>query len=179
LTQEEPYPRWSYWDSRAFACIALVRDTQRPKLMAGGYDGYVYKLDQLARLDTDRAINMRVETPSMTYGEEWLLKNLSNAGVSLNAWNDNPVNLEWILDGVTSQDASVTQGATGALYDYGLFDTAVFGGQAFLPRFFGIENGGDFRSIAYVFTDTASDSDLEIHSFMAKITPCGESEENT
>lgn len=179
LTQEEPYPRWSYWDSRAFACISLVRDTQRPKLMAGGYDGYVYKLDQLARLDTDRAINMRVETPSMTYGEEWLLKNLSNAGVSLNAWNDNPVNLEWILDGVTSQDASVTQGATGALYDYGLFDTAVFGGQAFLPRFFGIENGGDFRSIAYVFTDTASDSDLEIHSFMAKITPCGESEENT
>lgn len=179
LSQNEPYPRWSYWDSRAFACIHLVRDVQRPRLMAGGYDGYVYKLDQLNRTDSGSAINMRVETPSMTYGEEWLLKNLANAGVSLNAWNDNIVNLQWILDGVQSYTTTVTQGATGDLFDSGIFDTAVFGGQAFLPRFFGIENGGDFRSIAYIFSDTANNSDLEIHSFMAKITPCGESEVNS
>ena len=179
LTQNEPYPRWSYWDNRAFSFISLVRDVQRPRLMACGYDGYVYKLDQASRVDTTQAINMRVETPSMTYGEEWLLKNLANIGVSLNAWNNNNVNVEWILDGVTSQNASVTQGATGAIFDLSVFDTAVFGGQAFLPRFFGIENGGDFRSIAFIWTDSANDSDLEIHSFMAKITPCGESEENT
>jgi hypothetical protein len=179
LSQQETYPRWSYWDARAFACIALVRDTARPRLMAGGYDGFVYKLDQSSRTNNGSAINMSVQTPSLTYGEEWLLKNLDNVGVSLNALNDNSVTLTWIRDGMSDASATVTQGATGGLFDDGLFDDAVFGGQAFVPRFFGIENGGDFRAIAYKFSDSLNDSDLEIHSFMAKITPCGESVENT
>jgi hypothetical protein len=179
MSQNEPYPRWSWWDNRAFASITLVRDVNRPRLFAGGYDGYVYKLDQTSRSDTGSAINMLVQTPSLTYGEEWLLKNLASAGVSLNALNNNPVTFTWLIDGVTQQSTTVTQGATGALFDVGLFDTAVFGGQAFVPRFFGIENGGDFRAISYSFSDTANDSDLEIHNFMTKITPCGESEENS
>lgn len=179
LSQNETYPRWSYWDSRAFASIHLVRDISRPRLMAGGYDGKVYKLDQTSRTDNGSAINMNVETPSLTYGDEWLLKNLAEAGVSLNALNNNLVTFTWFLDGSTGGTATVTQGASGGLFDVGLFDDAVFGGQAFLPRFFGIENGGDFRSIAYLFSDSANDSDLEIHSFMTKVTPCGESTENS
>ena len=178
MSQNEQYPRWSYWDARAFASIALVRDVQRPRLMAGGYDGLVYKLDQTTRSNDGSAINMLAQTPSMTYGEEWLLKNFAGAGVSLNSLNNNIVTLAWLLDGVTSQSTTVNQGATGSLFDVGLFDTAVFGGQSFVPRFFSIENGGDFRAISYSFSDTANNSDLEIHSFMSKITPCGESEEN-
>mgnify|MGYP001603128562 CR=1 FL=1 len=178
LSQQETYPRWSYWDNRAFASMTLVRDTQRPRLMAGGYDGFVYKMDQASRTDTASAINMSVQTPAMTYGEEWLLKNFDSAGVSLNAVNDNIVTFTWLRDGVAGGSATVTQGGTGGLFDVGLFDTAVFGGQTFVPRFFGIENGGDFRSITYTFSDTATGSDLEIHSFMIKITPCGESLEN-
>jgi hypothetical protein len=147
--------------------------------MAGGYDGFVYKLDQNSRTNNGSAINMNVQTPSLTYGDEWLLKNLDNVGVSLNALNNNNVTLSWILDGVTTTTATVTQGATGGLFDTGLFDTAVFGGQAFLPRFFGLENAGDFRAISYAFSDTANDSDLEIHRFMAKIAPSGESVENS
>ncbi len=179
LSQNEMYPRWSYWDSRAFASIALVRDVQRPRLTAGGYDGLVYSLDQNSRTDNGRAINMVVETPSMTYGEEWLMKNIADAGVSINAVNNNPVTLTWIRDGVSVDSISVAQGAAGGLFDVGVFDTAVFGGQSFLPRFFGIENGGDFRAIAYKFTETQDDSDCEIHSFMAKVSSCGESTENS
>jgi hypothetical protein len=179
LSQQETYPRWSYWDSRAFSCISLVRDTQRPRLMAGGYDGFVYKLDQTSRTDSGTAINMVAETPSLTYGDEWLLKNLADAGVSINALNNNTFTLTWTLDGVNSYSITQTQGATGAVFDVGVFDTAVFGGQAFVPRFFGIENGGDFRAISYQFSETADDSDFEVHSFMAKITPSGESTENS
>lgn len=179
LSQNEAYPRWSYWDSRAFASIHLVRDVQRPRLMAGGYDGFVYKMDQIARTDNGSAINMVVETPSMTYGDEWLLKTLVDAGVSLNALNDNILTFEWVIDGILSYSTTVTQGNNGDAFDVGLFDEAVFGGQSFIPRFFGLENGGDFRSIAFKFSDTANDSDLEIHSFMTKMTPAGESTENS
>lgn len=179
LSQNETYPRWSYWDNRAFASIHLVRDTARPRLMAGGYDGFIYKLDNTSRSDNGSGINMNVQTPSITYGEEWLLKNLAGAGVSLNALNNNPVTFTWLLDGELSTSTTVPQGATGGLFDTGTFDDAVFGGQTFIPRFFGIENGGDFRAISYAFSDTANDSDLEIHSFMTKISPCGESEENS
>ena len=179
LSQNETYPRWSYWDNRAFASVHLVRDFQKPRIFAGGYDGFIYKLEQDARTDNGSAINMVVETPSMTYGEEWLLKNLADAGVSLNAHNNASLTLTWILDGVSSFSTTVTQGNTGSVFDTGLFDTAVFGGQTFLPRFFGIENGGDFRAIAYEFSDTANNVDVEIHSVMTKVTPCGESTENT
>lgn len=178
LSQNEPYPRWSYWDSRAFACIHLVRDNHRARLMTGGYDGKVYKLDQTTRTDNGSAINMIVETPSMTYGEEWLMKNLANIGVSLNAFSDDVVNVSWTRDGVGTGSATVTQGNTGSVFDTGLFDTATFGANAFVPRFFGVENGGDFRSISYTFSDSANNTDLEIHGFMAKITPCGEAEDN-
>ncbi len=179
MSQNEPYPRWSYWDNRAFASVALIRDVQRPRLMAGGYDGFVYKLDLTQRTDNGVAINCKIETPSLTYGDEWLVKNLGDAGVSLNALNNNAFTLTWTLDGELQQSTTVTQGATGSVFDTDVFDTAVFGGQAFLPRFFGIENGGDFRAISYSFTETTNESDLEIHSFMAKIAPCGESTENS
>ena len=178
MSQNETYPRWSYWDSRAFACISLVRELQRPRLMAGGYDGFVYKLDQTARTDNGVAINMNVTTPALTYGEEWALKNLVTAGVSLQAYNDNPLTFSWTRDGEFQTSTTKTQGGGGDVFDTGLFDTAVFGGQAFKPRFFGIENGGDFRSISYGFSESANDSDLEIHSFMTKLTFCGESEED-
>jgi hypothetical protein len=179
LSQNETYPRWSYWDSRAFASVHLVRDLQRPRLMAGGYDGKVYKLDQATRSDSGTAINMNVETPSMTYGEEWLLKNLADIGISVNAYSNDDVHVTWTLDGILAQNSTVTQGNTGSTFDNGLFDTAVFGGNAFLPRFFGIENGGDFRSISFTFSDTSNNADLELHGFMAKVSPCGESTENT
>lgn len=179
LSQNESYPRWSYWDNRAFASIHLVRDVSRPRLMAGGYDGFVYTLDQTTRTDNGTAINMNVETPAMTYGDEWLLKNLMDAGVSLNALNNNPVTFTWTRDGIYQNSATVTQGSSGDVFDVGLFDTAVFGGQSFLPRFYGIENGGDFRSVSYAFSDSADQSDLEIHSFMVKLQPAGESTENS
>lgn len=178
LSQNEPYPRWSYWDSRSFASIHLVRDNQRPRLMAGGYDGKIYKLDQTVRSDSGSAINMNVETPSMTYGEEWLLKNFAEFGVSVNAFSNSEMYMKWTLDGILPQSASTTQGNTGSTFDNSYFDTALFGGNAFLPRFFGIENGGDFRSISFTFYDTANYNDVEIHGFMAKITPSGESTEN-
>jgi hypothetical protein len=179
LSQNETYPRWAYWDTQAFAAMHLVRDVQRPRIFTGGYDGYVYKLDQQTRTANGTAINMNAETPSMTYGSEWLLKNLAEIGVSLNAYSDDPLTVTWSLDGINPQSATVTQGNTGSTFDNALFDTAIFGGNAFLPRFFGIENGGDFRSISYAFSDSANNVDAEIHSFMTKITPCGESMENT
>ncbi len=178
LSQNEPYPRWSYWDNRAFASIHLVRDLQRPRLMAGGYDGKVYKLDQTTRTDNGSAINMNAETPSMTFGEEWLMKNLAELGVSVNAFSDDTINITWTRDGIAASSATKSQGNTGSTFDNGLFDTAVFGGNTFLPRFFGIENGGDFRSISFTLSDTANNVDLEIHGIMAKVTPCGESIED-
>ncbi|MCI0549323.1 MAG: hypothetical protein L0287_00050, partial [Anaerolineae bacterium] len=179
LSQRESFPRWSYWNAKAFNSLHLVQDTtRRPRIFAGGYDGFVYKLNQTNRTVNGSAISMNAQTPGLTYGEEWLLKNLGDVGVSLEALNNNNVTLTWIRDGVESDSTTVTQGSVGGIFDTGLFDTAVFGGQTFTPRFFGIENGGDFRSCAYKFSDTANDSDLSIHSFMSKLSPAGESQEN-
>jgi len=180
LMRNEAFPRWSYWDARPFASLALVRDnnTSTLRIMAGGYDGFVYRLSQESRSNNGTAINMLASTPALTYGDEWLIKNLVDVGVSIQAQNDNAITLNWVRDGNTSQTSTVTQGSTGGVFDTALFNTAVFGGAAYVPRFYGLENGGDFRGIQFQFQDNANSSDLEIHSFMAKITPCGESQEN-
>jgi hypothetical protein len=180
LSQDERYPRWSYMDTRAYASLAMVRDntTSRPRVMSGGYDGNVYRHDQEGRTDNGIAIPMNVTTPALTYGEEWLLKNMSDVAVSIQAKNDNNVTLSIVPDAQPTQVATVTQGAVGGVFDTALFDTAVFGGATYVPRFFGLENAGDFRAVQYGFSDTINNSDLEIHSFMSKITPSGESQEN-
>jgi len=179
LATNEAYPRWSYWDAQAFASIALVRDTnQRPRLFAGGYNGFVYRLGQESRTVNGTAINFRVETPSLTYGDEWMLKNLDNIGLSLDALNDNIVTVGWTGDGVTTGSTTVTQGSAGGKFDTGLFNTATFGGQTFIPRFCGIENGGDFRSMSFNIADSADSSDISVHRFMVKLAPAGESQEN-
>ena len=178
LSQNESSPRWSYWDSRAFASIALIRDVSRPRLMAGAYNGFVYSLDQASRTDNGTAINYIVETPSMTYGTDWRLKSLVDVGINLNAFNDNIVSLVTTRDSASDATRTVTQGAVGGLFDSGLFDNAVFGGAAYTTRFYNIENGGDFRSISYRFSDTVDSSDIELNSFISKVTPGGESQEN-
>ncbi|MCI0557605.1 MAG: hypothetical protein MN733_03860 [Nitrososphaera sp.] len=180
LSQNESYPRWSYWDAQSFASLAYIRDANaRPRVFSGGYNGFVYRHGQENRTVNGSAINYRLETPAFTYGDEWLLKNVGDIALSIDALNNNSMTVGWTGDGTTTNTTTVTQGAVGGQFDDGLFDTAVFGGQTFIPRFCGIENGGDFRSVAYIVTDTANNSDISIHSLLAKLTPAGESQENS
>lgn len=180
LAQGERYPRWSYWDSRAFGSLALVVDTSnRPRLMAGGYDGFVYKLENTTRDDTGTAITQRVTTPFLTYGDEWHMKTLCAVGLNMRPYNNNEITVGWQRDGQTAQSTTVTQGGGGFLLDTDVLGTGVLGGAGrFITRFASLEEGGEFRYIQYDFREANGSTDCELHGFAAAIEPGGVSWEN-
>ena len=157
----------------------MVIDTSnRPRLWMGSDDGIVYKTDQENRTHKSASINYNVETPFLTYGSEITEKALHKASVGMVPLNNNSVTFGWTRDYSAAQTQTVTQGNAGGVFDTGLFDTAVFGGSSFNPRFMELQTGGTFRSVKYAVTDTANNSDIELHSIGAAIKGIGWSTEN-
>lgn len=180
LAQGEPYPRWSYLDAFTVESLAQVLYTSsRPVIMFGSSDGIVYVTDRDSRSHKSAAINYTVETPYFTYGSEIVEKYISVASLGVVPKNNNSLTFGWTRDFNAEQTQTVTQGQAGGAFDSGLFDTAVFGGSVFSPRFMELETGGSFRSIKYRVSDTANNSDVEIHSIAAAVKGAGWSTENT
>jgi hypothetical protein len=178
LLQGERYPRWALWDNISFGSMGMIIDTNRKKrVFMGGYTGYVYKGDQVSRSIDGTSISMQVTTPFLTYGDEWREKTISAAALNIRPYNNNNITFGWQRDLNTSQSQTVTQGG-GVLLDTFLLDTDILGSSKFIPRFLDLELGGQFRAIQYDITDSANNSDLELHTFAARIIEGSESTEN-
>lgn len=177
LAQGDPYPRWSLWDFGSFATLGYGLDTSnRSRIFAGGYDGYVYLLDQSDRTHNSTSINCNVTTPFLTYGSELATKTISVVSVGLAPKNTNSATFGYTRDSNTEQTTTFTQNA-GAILGTFLLGTDTLGGSRFTQRFID-ELDGDFRSIQYRLNDNTLASDIEIHNIGAALTPTGYSTEN-
>ena len=180
MANGESYPRWSYWDAFTAESLAMVIDSNnRIRPFMGSNDGIVYKLEQDVRSHKSAAINYTVETPFFTYGSEVVQKSLYHASVGLVPRNNNTVTFGWTRDFAAAQTYTTTQGNNGGVFDTGTFDSAVFGGSSFSPRFMLLHEGGQFRSVQYRVQDTANSSDIELHSIGAGISIDGWSTVNS
>ena len=178
LAQGEPYPRWALWDFGSFASLGTVLDTSnRSRIFAGGYDGYVYRLDQSDRTHNSTSINYNISTPFLTYGSEFLTKTISIASVGMAPKNTNTATFGYTRDDNTEQTTTFTQNA-GVILGAFLLGTDRLGGSRFTQRFME-DLDGDFRSIQYRINENNNTSDIEVHNIGAALTPTGYSTENT
>lgn len=178
MAQGETWPRWSLWDFGSFASLAQAIDTNnRPRIFAGGYDGYVYKLDQTTRTHNNTSINYNWTTPFLSYGGEYYLKVINALSIGIAPKNGNPVTVGWTRDDNAQQTTTISQ-VSGAALDSFVLDTDVLGGSSFVPRFTELEEGGEFRSVQYEVTENALGSDVEIHNLGASLTFGSYSTEN-
>lgn len=178
MAQGEQWPRWSLWDFGNFASVAQVIDTNaRPRLFTGGYDGFVYKMDQTTRTHKNTSINYDWATPFLSYGSEYHLKVVNALSVGIAPKNGNDITIGWTRDNEAQQITTVSQTA-GAQLDSFVLDLDVLGGGNFQPRFTELEEGGEFRSIQYEVIENQVASDVEIHNLGASITFSGYSTEN-
>lgn len=179
----EPFPRWAYWDALSLASLYPTVDvSNRVRFFGGGYDGYVYRLDQADRTHNNTALNMRVETPFFTYGADHIEKSLVVVGIDLAPKNNKIMVVGWVRDNVSEQTMDLNQGGSDVLgpADDPVFtlDTSTLGGSRFVQRYIETEEGGSFRSIRYRFSETNNKSDIAIHGFVAAIEGDGVSTEN-
>lgn len=179
MAQGEQWPRWSLWDFGSFASLAHCIDTNnRPRIFAGAYDGYVYKMDQTTRTHNNTSINYNWATPFLSYGGEYYLKVINAISLGIAPKNGNPITVGWTRDDNAQQTTTISQ-SSGAALDAFILDTDVLGGSSFVPRFTELETGGEFRAIQYELTENALDSDVEIHNLGASLTFSGYSTENS
>ncbi len=183
MVMGEPYPRWALWDTYGAASVAPVIDTgNRLRLMAGGNDGYVYKLDQNDRTHNSGAITMLASSPFMSYGIEQNMKTIHAVGINLSPKNDNNLTFKWLRDGQTEQTATVSQGGSAVLGVWSsnqfTLDSSTLGGTRYLPRYIDLESGGDFRCIQYSLTDATAASDVQINSWSVDMSIDSVSTEN-
>lgn len=175
-------PRWSKWTAFSFGALAMMRNASGVNIMhGGGYDGTVYAMHASTRTHKAASISMDVKLPALTYGNELITKTLEAAALGIKPYNANAVTLAWQADNNTEQTSTtITQGGSSALLDVMVLDSASLGSNVFVPRFTTLgETGGDGRSFTWRFADNIIGSDLEVHNLGAKITPTGESLENS
>jgi hypothetical protein len=177
LSQGEPYPRHALWTFGSFASFGYTVDSnQRPRIFAGGYDGYVYRLDQSTRTHNNTSINYNVKTPFLTYGTEYFTKSVSDASVGLAPHNQNTATFGWTCDSASEQTTTFTQNAGSVLGTF-VLGTNTLGGSAFTQRFIQ-EMNGDCRSIQYRINENTDGSDIEVHNIGVALAPTGYSTEN-
>ena len=183
LAQGDRDPRWALWTDFGAQSLALAFDTSnRQRVFAGGNDGFVYRLDQANRTHDDTAITYKVTTPSLTYGSDLHTKTLYVLGAGIAPRNANSFTLGWQRDNVAYQFETLIQGGADVLGPWPVnqftLNTSTLGGAAFSTRFVEAETGGEFKAIRYQVTDTANNSDLELHSIGAGIAGGSASTEN-
>jgi len=180
----EPFVRWARWKKFGADAMAYVVDlNNRTRPFFGLNDGYIYKGDQVDRTHNSSSITPLVTTPVLTYGSDYITKNLSVLGVEVNPKNANTFTVNWLRNGANQQsDDGFTQGGSDVLgpWPANVFrlNESTLGGKGFKTRYREQEAGGDFRSIQYQITDPNDHSDFEAHGIIAAITPTGISTEN-
>ena len=174
----EGTPRWALWKDIEAACIADVVDStsnNQHELYIGGNDGFVRKLNRAnGSLDGSTGYTGKVTFPYLHYGSPVQMKTLEHMALGISPRGSGDITLGWSRDDEAQQTATVAQGGGDVLApadsnQFTLGTSTLAGGQ-FVDRFVNEEEGGEFRSIQYEFSQGGADEDMEVHTLSASIS---------
>ena len=164
-----PQIRWSRWSSFSDTCVSLASvidsaASNRRIIMGGGTDGFVRKFGQATRsIDGSSSISYKWTTPNLTYGIPIQEKAISGGSIGFQPKSAGDVTFGWTRDDNAQQTQTVSQGGGATLGSFTL-GTDVLGGGRFVDRFFELEEGGEFRSVAMEVSNNVNNEDVEVHS---------------
>lgn len=177
---------WSDFDD--YACLALVIDgvmNNRPVVMGGAADGFVYKFGFSTRSLKDVGpMNYRVTTPYFNYGSPLFLKTISAASLSIAPHNEEDITFAWSRDDEAQQTRTTSQSsgsdvlAPSSTNPEFTLGTSALGGASGVDRYMDLDVGGQFRTIQYEVRQGIAGADLELHGIGAAIQINGVSLEN-
>lgn len=175
---------WSKITAYSMASLGLFVDSNGiRRVLGGGNDGFVRRLNVTDRsIDGATALNYKVTTPSLNFGNPILMKTLERGSVGIAPKGNFTGTFGWTRDNNAQQTQTFTQGGGDVLGSASsnqfTLGTSALGGAQFVDRFMEFETGGEFRSIQFQITDTGMNQDIELHSITAAITGGAESTEN-
>jgi len=176
--------RWFYISAYNAESMAIFTDTNNiDRIFLGGTDGFLRRSNVANRsIDTTTAINYKVTTPHLNYGNPMITKTLERASVGISPKGNYNGTFLWERDNEAQQSATFSQEGGDVLgpADANEFTlgTSKLGGARFVDRYMELEEGGEARDISYQFTNNGLNEDMEIHAFTTTLTPGAESSEN-
>lgn len=181
-------PRFSTWTGYSGKCSSMAlaideSDAARQVVLIGGTDGYVRKLDvNRFSIDGTTAINCIAKTPHLSYGAPHMTKVITGAGLGFAPLTDDTVTFKWERDNGTYGTLAFDQGGGDLLApssgtDFTL-DTSVLGGAAFVDTWYELEEGGEFRNIAYTVSNADVSGSFALHSLSTFLRGAALSMEN-
>lgn len=174
--------RWSRIPAYSMGSLGAFVDTSGVRrILGGGNDGYVRRLNVADRsIDGATALSFRAKTPSMSYGNPFMMKTISVASLGIVPKGDFDMTFGWTRDNNAQQTYTQDQGG-GTPLDTFTLDSSTLGvlaGSLAIDRFMELNDGDEFRSISYDVRQNAVNQDIELHSISAVITPNAISTEN-
>jgi hypothetical protein len=167
-------PRFSIWNSYkdvcVTACLAVDEDdASRQVVHLGGEDGFLRRLDADSySIDETLAINAVVKTPTLSYGSPQLMKTVVAGSIGFMPMTDDSVTFEWHRDNNTYDSLHVDQGGGDFLAPTSAtpfhLDTSYLSGGQYTETWFELENGGEYRNIAFVLSNADVNASFSIHS---------------
>ncbi len=158
--------RWSKWTVPAAACLAIVKHTGRQELWAGGYTGFVYRLDQPNRDMAGTAYTGKATLPYLNLGSSAVEKYAAKVFLGIATTGNYDFTFGYQRDGQTQQTATVAQSgsdvlgpATANAFTLG---TSTLGGSRFIAQ--PADMDGSFRDIQFELSNGGLNQDLEIHT---------------
>lgn len=176
--------RWSNVPSYKMASLGLFVDTNGlRRILGGGNDGFVRRLNIADRsIDASTAMSYNIKTPFMNYGQPILMKNLGPIGIGISPKGSFSFTFGWTRDNNAQQIVVISHSGVDVLgpaaSNQFTLDSSVLGGSQFLDKYNEMEEGGEFRSIQYQWTQSGLNEDIELHGLSAMITPNATNTEN-
>jgi hypothetical protein len=177
--------RWSRIPSYKQGSLGVFVDTNGiRRVLGGGNDGFVRRLNIVDRsIDNTTALSYQVKTPHLNYGEPMLMKTISVAALGIAPRAAATMTFGWTRDNNAQQTQTVTQGGGDVLgpatANEFTLDVSILSGARYADRYMELEEGDEFRSVAYEVTQATLNADIELHSISAVITPGAISTENS
>ena len=185
-------PRWSripMLDGYC-QCLAIVADASikgEPRVMAGGDDGRVRRLDYNTRYIDDElgGYFLDVRTPFLSYVQSPRRSTIYFGGVRISPKNSKVMGFSWHRDGHNPQSISmrpwtgdVLAYATNGATNFVLGSSGLAGERA-ISLSVDLVEGGEFQQIQYRIADFTLTSDAHIKAILSSIKPGAVSMEAT
>lgn len=138
------------------SCSSVVRELAGSyKVYTGGYSGFVWKLDELAKSDNSNGYYAGFKTGKLHFGDVRVSKNYKRGWLVTQAFGSHNLSIDTWVDDVAMTRQTVSLSGTGGILDSFTLDTDKLGGNELINKAFTIGNVGK-RIQFEVFNSTAN-----------------------
>lgn len=127
------------------------------RVYTGDYSGQVWKTEQTGRDDESLSYDSGIKTRALDMGNPRMWKHFGQGRLRTRALGNYDLILRIWVDGIRKDDIALTLAGTGATFDGGFFDEAVFADDQIIPALFEVNDYGYDLQVEIINNETGED----------------------